>query len=183
MDNIPVAKPKPIPREWKFRRRGLLLAMVALMIAAGAATIVMNAWPKSEDAVVLAGTLDEIEPGSVRHFEKDGFFLVSLEDGSFLALYDEATGHLNDPIEWKPDFEFQGVRGWFRSPWHNETYDREGNLMFGPAARGMDRHKVSFAGRSVIVDTSTLYCLDAKQTRGSTPCQPLGASDPVNPPQ
>jgi nitrite reductase/ring-hydroxylating ferredoxin subunit len=157
--SIPVANPSPL-RHWRLSRRIVPLAL--LLAAAIAAIVVASAltWPHvpGSGRVLAVGAVDDFEIGTVTHVESDGFFLVRLDDGSFLALHDRATGHLNDPLEWRPEFEFQGTTGWFRSPWHGETYDRYGTLVFGPAARGMDRYRVRFENGVVVVDTRTLFC-------------------------
>ena len=128
----------------------------------------------------VVGSVDDFGPDTVTHFEREHFFIVRLEDGSFLALYDRATGHLNDPIEWREDFEFQGITGWFRSPFHSETYDRQGLLVFGPAHRGMDRYRLEIRGDELYVITDQLFCGEGG-TLGSTPCTNRNVPTPVAP--
>ncbi len=127
--------------------------------ATALAVLLAVLWPRGEPSpIVAAGQVDDFALGSVTHFEKWHFFLVRLEDGSFLALYDRASGHLDDPIEWRPDFEFNGVRGWFRSPMHAETYDIVGELAFGPASRSMDRFPVAVVNGEVQVNKDVRLC-------------------------
>jgi nitrite reductase/ring-hydroxylating ferredoxin subunit len=110
-----------------------------------------------ERSYVVAGDVDDFAAGEPAHFEGEGFFIVRLESGELFALHDRATGHLNEPVDWRPELEFQGHTGWFRSV-HRETYDLTGALVFGPATRGLDRFPVEVIGGEVRVDTSRLIC-------------------------
>jgi len=85
-------------------------------------------------------------------------FLVRLTDGSFLALSDSAQHLDRETVEWLPDFEFQGVKGWFRSPAHQETFAIDGNLAFGPARSDMEHFTVTVSGGRVRIDTGRSFC-------------------------
>jgi len=76
------------------------------------------------------------------------FWLLNLEPGTtttgaetqggVLALWQKCP-HLGCTVPYRPAFEFEGRRGWFRCPCHNSTYTKEGGvLVFGPAPRSMD---------------------------------------------
>jgi cytochrome b6-f complex iron-sulfur subunit len=41
-------------------------------------------------------------------------------------------------VPWRPDFDFEGVKGWFRCPCHGATYTNAGINVFGPARRPLD---------------------------------------------
>jgi hypothetical protein len=114
-----------------------------------------------------AGAVEDFAPGSVTtfglsdstemaravdgHFPGDDdsalasatviFHLVRLEDGTFQALYakDTSSGCI---VPWRPDFVFDGRRGWFRDPCR-------GGTMTGTArAYSARRHVTSTASRS-----------------------------------
>jgi cytochrome b6-f complex iron-sulfur subunit len=76
------------------------------------------------------------------------------ESGGILALWRKCP-HLGCTVPWRPEFSFEGVRGWFRCPCHGSTYTRAGIRVFGPAPRPMDTFAVTVNGDgSVDVDTS-----------------------------
>lgn len=185
MGSIPVAQPTP-RRTWHFSRHVVPLALLMLGVVAVIGVALAVAWPTPEPGTTIsAGSVGNYEPNSVTHLEDSHFFLVRLADGSFLALHDLATGHLNDPIEWRPNFTFDGETGWFRSPFHGETYDREGSLVAGPAARGMDRYPLKIAEGRIIVDTAIAYCGDGLPSDiagGRDQCE-LGLVYPVGAPE
>ena len=64
-------------------------------------------------------------------------FAAPAENGGILALYQKCP-HLGCVVPWRSDFEFQGIRGWFRCPCHQSTYTKAGVRVFGPAPRPMD---------------------------------------------
>lgn len=106
---------------------------------------------------LVAGATDDFSVGDPVRNAENNFYIVKLEPGEFLALY-QKDPHLGCTVEWRADFEFQGTMGWFRNPCHGETYDIEGNTVFGPQPRGLDRFPVEVAGGQVRVDTSRLIC-------------------------
>jgi hypothetical protein len=179
MSAIQVAKAVPKPR-FGFPRRFLVIALLALSVLAFALVATIAAWPSGDESRVGVGSVDDFQADTVMHFENDGFFIVRLEDGSFLALHDRATGHLNDPIEWMEDLDYGGLTGWFRAPAHHETYDREGVLVFGPAVRGMDRYRLEIRGDELYVYTDQLYCGEG-DAGGSEPCDGLDVPSPLAP--
>jgi cytochrome b6-f complex iron-sulfur subunit len=64
------------------------------------------------------------------------------EKGGILALYQKCP-HLGCTVPWRPEFEFEGVKGWFRCPCHGSTYTKAGVRVFGPAPRPMDTMAVT----------------------------------------
>ena len=153
--DTPVAK--PVPKRRVLSRRvfilggfwsGLMLAIVGLI-----GSPLDFAWPRK-----LAGfggpipvTKDRIpqQPGAdpIRIVE-GRFWLVNLPagvtpngeqtQGGLLALWQKCP-HLGCTVPWRPEFEFQGRKGWFRCPCHGSTYTHEGGvLVAGPAPRPMD---------------------------------------------
>jgi cytochrome b6-f complex iron-sulfur subunit len=76
------------------------------------------------------------------------------ENGGILALWQKCP-HLGCTVPWRPEFDFEGVKGWFRCPCHGSTYTEAGIRVFGPAPRPMDTFAVTVNGDgSVDVDTS-----------------------------
>ena len=160
MGSIPVANPAPRQRP-HISRRGLLalalpLAFIALIVVMSA--FVWPASPKVEPARWLdAGTVDALtvnEP--VRNIE-GRFFLVKLESGEIVALSRRST-HRGCTVPWRPEFEFQGRKGWFRDPCSGSTWDIDGQIMFGPALRSMDRFRIDIRDGRVFVDISRRLC-------------------------
>jgi nitrite reductase/ring-hydroxylating ferredoxin subunit len=174
MGTIPVANPSP-PRRLGFPRRQL--AVVTLLAAVAGAFIVaaMFAWPAAQQSPMFtAGLADDFDPGSVTYFEDRHLFLVRMSDGDFVALSDSAQHLGGETVEWRPDFELQGVRGWFRSPMHQETFSMDGAIAFGPARSDMQRLVVTVPGGRVRIDTRRSFCPeDRPATACAAPANPL----------
>ncbi len=154
METIPVANPSP-PRRLRFPRREIALALTAAAVGGAIAIAVLFAWPNSDASPIFtAGLVEDFEPGTVTYFEGRHVFLVRLTDGGFLALSDSAQHLEGETVEWRPDFEFQGVKGWFRSPAHQETFAMDGTLAFGPARGDMTRFQVTTSNTRVRIDTT-----------------------------
>jgi cytochrome b6-f complex iron-sulfur subunit len=73
------------------------LGLLGIMVAEGVWVLVdflrpRRARARTDDAgVVVAGPVDQFEPGSVTAFPQGRFYLVRLEDGGFLAVSRECT--------------------------------------------------------------------------------------------
>ncbi len=164
MGSIPVANPAPYQRP-HFSRRGLLVLALPLAFAALIAVIIAFAWPtgpKVEPARwVDAGTADALAVNERVRNVQGRFWLVKLQTGEIIALSQRST---YDPrpctVPWRPDFEFQGRKGWFRDPCSGTTWDINGQIMFGPAPRSMDRYRVDVRDGRIFVDVGTLFCGD-----------------------
>lgn len=100
-----------------------------------------------------AGTASAFEIDQPVHFADQGFWLVRRAEAEFLALY-EKDPHLGCSVPWRSEFEFMGLKGWFRNPCHGETYDLDGRCYAGPCPRGLDRFRVRVVNGEVMVDTS-----------------------------
>ncbi len=153
--DTPVAK--PVPKRPVLSRRvfilggfwsGLLLAIVGI---AGSPLDFM--WPRKLGGFggPISVTKDRVPQGPesepVRIVE-GRFWLVNLSagvtpngeetSGGLLALWQKCP-HLGCTVPWRPDFDFQGRKGWFRCPCHGSTYTKEGGvLVAGPAPRPLD---------------------------------------------
>ncbi len=98
--------------------------------------------------MVVAGQIDEFSPGTVSYIIKGRCYIVRLEDGGVLALWQRCT-HLGCTIPW---IEADGM---FNCPCHSSLFDRVGVVLDGPAPRPMDYFKVSMVEDQLIVDTGT----------------------------
>jgi len=138
--NTPVAKPAP-RRRLMLRRvfllggfwSGIFLGIVGLF---GAPLDFM--WPRKLSAfggpyIVPASEIPPAGGDPVR-FPVGRFYLANLEagqegsPGGVLALYQKCT-HLGCTVPWRPDFEFNNTKGWYRCPCHGSTYTREGGII------------------------------------------------------
>lgn len=106
---------------------------------------------------LVAGDVNDFSVGEPVRNVEGNFYIVKLESGEFLALY-QKDPHLGCTVVWNPTLDFRGRTGWFRNPCHNETYDIEGNAVFGPQPRGLDRFPVEVVDGQVRVDTNRLTC-------------------------
>jgi cytochrome b6-f complex iron-sulfur subunit len=154
MGSIPAADPAPYRRP-HLSRRGFLALALPLAVAAVVVTVIAFAWPtgvKVERARwVDAGTVDALAVNEPVRDAEHGIWLVKQESGEVLAL-SQRDPHLGCTVPWRPDFEFQSRRGWFRNPCHGETYDLAGVCHFGPCPRGLDRFPVRVRDGRVQVD-------------------------------
>ncbi len=117
--------------------------------------------PVSPDRIPAAGTDPVI-------INEGRFFLLNLEpgvtpngeqtSGGLLALWRKCP-HLGCTIPWRPDFVFQGRKGWFRCPCHGSTYTKEGGIIVaGPAPRPMDVFPLEVQqDRSIVVQTGRAF--------------------------
>ena len=100
-----------------------------------------------EAAIVIAGPMDRFESGSVTAFPQGKFYLVRLEDGSFLALARECT-HLGCTVPWMAE------ENRFVCPCHSSTFDIHGDVIDQPAPRALDLYAVRIENQIVKIDTS-----------------------------
>lgn len=136
-------------------RRGLriavlLFAALMLMIVA-----IAFAWPTGSNvdnaSWFTAGDASDFAVNVPVRFPEHRFWLVRLESGQFLALW-QRSPYRGCTVPWRPDFEFMGKKGWFRDPCHSATFAIDGTLVFGPSPRGMDRFPVRVDDGIVRVD-------------------------------
>ncbi len=110
--------------------------------------------------VVRAGKVDDFKPGTVTHIQAGRFFLVRLDDGSFIALWQKCT-HLGCSVPWVE------AENQFHCPCHGSLYNKVGEVQGGPAPRPFDIFPVSIQGGEVFVDTGkpiTRKSFDPSQT-------------------
>lgn len=95
---------------------------------------------------IIAGRLDEFQPGTVSHISKGRFYLVHLEGGGLLALWHRCT-HLGCTVPWNED------NGEFLCPCHSSIFTRTGVVVSGPAPRPLDIFPLEIVDGDVVVDT------------------------------
>ena len=159
MGSVPVANPAPVQRP-HISRRGLLVLGLPLAVIALIAIGIAFAWPagpKGEPARwVDAGAFDALNVNQPVRNVQGRFWLVKQDSAEVLALY---VHDPNDPnggctVPWRPDFQFQGRKGWFRNPCHSQTYDLDGHCVFGPCVRGLDRFEVQVSDGQIRINTA-----------------------------
>ena len=155
MGSTPVANPSP-PRRWRFSRRVIPLAFLALAVIALIAIGVAVVWPSdgADSEWITVARADELAVNDPLLVEGD-VYLVLLASGEILAL-STIDPHLGCKVPFVPEFTFREVTGWFRNPCHGETYDLTGVCIFGPCPRGLDRYEVRVRNGDVEVDFALL---------------------------
>jgi cytochrome b6-f complex iron-sulfur subunit len=102
-----------------------------------------------EDAIIIAGPVDNFEPGTVSAFVRGKFYLARLEDGGFLAISRRCT-HLSCTVPW-----VSGEKK-FICPCHSSEFDIRGEVANPPAPRALDLYRIEIANNVLKVDTSKL---------------------------
>ena len=136
-------------------RRGFLGRLLVLLAGVAALEI---AWvglsflrPRrrsgaGEAGLMVAGPVEQFEPGSVTAFRAGKFYLVRLQDGGFLALHRKCT-HLGCTVPWIDDEQR------FACPCHASAFDIRGDVLSLPAPRPLDLLAVRIENGVVKVDT------------------------------
>jgi cytochrome b6-f complex iron-sulfur subunit len=100
--------------------------------------------------VVNAGKVDDFLRGSITHNQAGRFYLVRMEDGGFLAIWQKCT-HLGCSVPWS-EAETQ-----FHCPCHGSLFNQVGEVTGGPAPRPLDLFPVTLQDGQVFVDTGNPY--------------------------
>ncbi len=101
------------------------------------------------DAIIVAGSVDNFEPGSVTAFVRGKFYLARLEDGGFLAMSRSCT-HLSCTVPWVSE------ENKFICPCHSSAFDIAGGVINPPAPRALDLLDIKIENSMVRVDTNKL---------------------------
>jgi len=102
---------------------------------------------KAAEELIVAGPIENFEPGSVTAFPNGRFYLARLEDGGFLALHRKCT-HLGCTVPWiAPENRFV-------CPCHASAFDIKGQVLSPPAPRPLDLFAVRIENGIIKVDTS-----------------------------
>ena len=97
--------------------------------------------------LIMAGSIDDFNPGSVTAFDNDGFFLIRDEGGDFLAVHRRCP-HLGCNVIWQPE------KNQFVCPCHASNFDNYGDYESAPVPRPLDTIAVKIEDAYVYVDTS-----------------------------
>ena len=102
-----------------------------------------------QDTIIVAGPVDNFEPGSVSAFVRGKFYLARLEDGGFLAMSRSCT-HLNCTVPWVSD------ENRFMCPCHSSEFDIRGEVVNPPAPRALDLYPIEIENDVLRVNTGKL---------------------------
>jgi cytochrome b6-f complex iron-sulfur subunit len=133
----------------QFLGAGLAVSLTALLGQAGISLLNFfkpRIEPGAFGGIVVAGQVDEFEPGTVSHVLGGRCYISRLEDGGFLALWQRCT-HLGCTIPWRE------AEGRFNCPCHSSIFDTVGDVISGPAPRPMDLFSIEIIDDQVLVDT------------------------------
>jgi cytochrome b6-f complex iron-sulfur subunit len=150
MANNPKSQPQPVGRR-KFLGWAFGVAVIGLFGQAGTALLQFfkpRVEPGTFGGKVVAGQVDEFQPGTVSHVPKGRFYISRLEDGGMLAMWQRCT-HLGCTVPWRED-ELQ-----FHCPCHSSLFDTKGEVIGGPALRPLDLFPMTIVDGEVVVDTGT----------------------------
>ncbi len=103
---------------------------------------------------VVAGTLEEFGLNTVSYVQKGRLYISRLEDGGVLALWQRCT-HLGCTVPWRE------ASGEFNCPCHSSIFNRQGEVLGGPAPRPLDLFPVSLKEGKLVVDTGRPIVRDA----------------------
>ena len=95
---------------------------------------------------IAAGTIEEFEPGSVNYIMRGRVYISRLEDGGFLAMWQRCT-HLGCTVPWRED------EGLFHCPCHSSLFNRNGEVIGGPAPRPLDLFPLRAEDDELVVET------------------------------
>lgn len=133
----------------EFLGAGMAVSMVALLGQAGVALLNFfkpRIEPGAFGGIVVAGQVDEFEPGTVSHVRMGRCYISRLEDGGFLALWHRCT-HLGCTVPWREG------EGQFNCPCHSSLFDTVGEVISGPAPRPMDLFPIEIIDDEILVNT------------------------------
>jgi len=102
-----------------------------------------------ENPIIIAGRVDNFEPGTVSAFVRGKFYLARLKDGGFLAMSRKCT-HLSCTVPWV------SAENKFICPCHSSEFDIRGEVANPPAPRALDLYLVEIENNVLKVDTSKL---------------------------
>ena len=117
--------------------------------------------------------MEDFSIGSRKYFKDERFWLVRLPSGAFAALENKGDAS-RCAIEWRPDQEFMGLKGWFVDTCDGTHYDLTGACFekmfcYGPA-------------RSPVRVSDGVVTVNLMQVHGDEHAYEPG-DQPVNPPQ
>jgi cytochrome b6-f complex iron-sulfur subunit len=134
---------------WLLLGAAALVEVIALVIAFFKPRKAVTS-EQEPDAIVVAGPVDNFEPGTVSAFVQGKFYLARLGDGGFLALSRRCT-HLSCTVPWVE------AEQRFVCPCHSSEFDIRGVVTSPPAPRALDLYSISIENNVLKVDTSRLW--------------------------
>ena len=95
---------------------------------------------------IIAGQPEEFKNNTVSLVQKGHFYISTLEDGGYLAMWQRCT-HLGCTVPWRED------EGQFHCPCHSSLFNRQGEVTGGPAPRPLDIFPIEVVDGNLVVDT------------------------------
>lgn len=163
----------PIARGWRWLlSMGLAVPLIGGLVVALLAFITLISPRFVATQTVDIGPASDYAVGAPIYFEHERFWVVKLDSGEMLALYDRdpMTGCT---VPWDPGYTFLGVTGWFRDACSRSVYDLQGACFDGPCVIGLNRLEIA-------QDSNGHYIVN-KNTGESGPVRTEGAV-PLSPP-
>ncbi|MBM9605925.1 QcrA and Rieske domain-containing protein [Desulfopila inferna] len=103
---------------------------------------------KDADILIEAGSIDQFRPGDVKAVPQGKFYLVCLENGSFMAVSRTCT-HLGCSVPWDEE------KKQFVCPCHGSSFDRRGVVLTAPATRPLDYYPLRIENGRIKVNAAT----------------------------
>lgn len=143
----------------------LALALSVAAVALGAAALLTALREEDSERGRLVPTRLVPSESPPVLFPLDEFYASTGEDGQLRALYLYPPGFYGHSrgcqVVWAPDAQGspgEDGPGAFLDPCSGARFARDGSLLEGDAARGLDHFKTEPGIEGIVVDTRTLYC-------------------------
>lgn len=166
------ARINPIVRGWRWLlNMGLAVPLIAGLVLTLLTVGTLISPRFIATATVNVGPASTYDVGSPIFFEDERFWVVKLESGEMLALYDRdpLTGCT---VPWDPNYTYLGVTGWFRDACSRSVYDLQGACFDGPCVIGMNRLDISEDSNGDFVVNKNAGDAGPIRTEGAVPLSP-----------
>jgi cytochrome b6-f complex iron-sulfur subunit len=97
---------------------------------------------------IIAGQPKEFKPNTVNLVQKGHFYISTLEDNGYLAVWQRCT-HLGCTVPWN------AAEKQFHCPCHGSLYNTKGEVIGGPAPRPLDLFPIALEDGNLVVDTGS----------------------------
>jgi cytochrome b6-f complex iron-sulfur subunit len=101
------------------------------------------------------GPIDSIQPNSVIYEPEQKAFVVRDEQGSFYALSAVCT-HLGCTTKWTASGVGGNPNAVIACPCHGSFFNKKGELLQGPAQRGLDKFRLRLEDNKLVVNTAEI---------------------------